>query len=846
MIYATCSGMILRCKKAATKVNCKLSVVASLEEQCFRSDVHVEKHPRAEEQDPLAGRQSREEQEPRAEGQSREEQDPVADRQSREYRRIFENLQPGKRPESESYASLLRLSGDANSLAHAHLAHYHIIQSGRSQNRFLGSLVVQTYVRCGAVDDAHSWFTHMHERNVFAWTFMITEYAQLGQGKDALLLFDQMLHEGVLPDQHILTSIISACGCELDLGHGTQNHARISGSSHDTTLVLGNALVNMYGKCGALENAQITFHKMPKKNVISWTAVIAAYAQHGHNNMAFFMFEQMHLEGVFPNKVTFLSIIDACASLEQAKHVHKFVILSGLDMDVVVATALVSMYGKCSSPENALSTFEKMPERTVVSWNATITVCAEHRYIKEAFQLFDLMHDTGLVPDKISYINVVNALASQADLSESKQMHHLIVQEGYESAVDVATALVHMYGRCSSLEDARCIFDRMLDRTSVSWNYMIRAYSCYGKNEPANQLFDQMKQEGVFSDKFVFSSMITACASKVALKEGKWMHALVMGTGFEADTVVATALVNMYCKCGSLQHARSLFDRMTTRDSISWNAMVDGYAQCGHVMDILEFFDFMQREGVAPDRATFVSILSAFASLVAIIEGRQVHGGTIIRGFETDTAVATAIFNMYAKCGSIQEARQMFEKMPEQNEVSWSAMIAAYAQHGHGKEALLLFNKMLQGRFRPNEVTFVSVLSACSHAGLLDEGRRWWCSMQRDYGITPIADHYDCMIDLYSRVGRLDEAEDLIKEMPFEPTAISWMTLLSACRSKIDVGRGERAAKRMFDLDVKDPSPHPVLSNLYLAAGREEEAKSVVSRMKAEGFIKLSDTASLR
>lgn len=758
-------------------------------------------------------------------------QDPLADTQNpleqtqlHAYWQAFHNLQIGSRPESAHYASLLRLSGDGSSLPFAHLAHFHIIQSGRSQNRYLGSLVVQAYLRCDSLEDACSWFAHMHDRNVYTWTFMITEYAQLGHGQDAFFLFYQMLHEGVLPDEHIYTGVISACGCELDSIHGIQHHARIIGCGYDTSLVIGNALVNMYGKCGALQNAQSTFDYMPKKNVISWTAIIAAYAQYGQNKHAFVMFEQMHHKKVFPNRVTILSIMHACSCLEQAKYVHNFVLHGGLDEDIVVATALVTMYGKCSRAEYALSTFESMRERSVISWNATIAVCTEHNLIKEALNLFDKMHNTGLVPNKVSYINIINALANQAELPESKRMHHLVVQEGYESAVDVATALIHMYGRCSSLEDARLVFDRMLDRTSVSWNYMIRVYSCNGENGPALQLFDQMKQEGVLPDKFVFSSMISACSSKAAAKEGMWLHVFVTSNGFESDIVVSTALVNMYCKCGNLQAARSLFDSTTTRDLICWNAMLDGYAQYGHLLDILEFFDIMQAAGVVPDSASFVSIISSCASLVELDEGENFHAGAVFRGFETDTAVATAIINMYAKCGGIQEARQMFNKVPQQNEVSWSAMIAAYAQHGHGKEALVLFKKMLDGGFRPNEVTFVSVFTACRHAGLPEEGRRWWFSMQRDYGIQPIADHYDCMIDLFSRVGRLDEAEDLLKKMPLEPTAISWMTLLSACRNKVDVNRGELAAKRILDLDVKDPSPYPILSNLYLAAEREKDA----------------------
>ncbi|KAI5083843.1 hypothetical protein GOP47_0000012 [Adiantum capillus-veneris] len=672
------------------------------------------------------------------------------------YWREFGNLQLASRPESAYYASLLRCSGDGESVAHAHLAHFHIIQCGRSQNRYLGSLVVQAYLRCEAPEDARAWFDHIHDRNLYTWTFLITHYAQVGHCQQAFLLFNEMLHEGVLPDEHIFTSVISACGCELDSIQGSQHHSRVVGRVFDTCIAVGNALVNLYGKCGAFKNAKRTFDLMPRKNVITWTAIIAAYAMHEQSNLAFSMFKQMQAEGVFPNRVSILTIMEACSSVEQANFIHKLASQSGYDADAVVSTAIVSMYSKCSSPHCALSTFRSMRERTVVSWNAAIAVCMDNNLIEDAFHLINELHDTGVIPNKVTYINIVNALASQAEPLESRRIHLLIAQEGYDTAADVATALIHMYGRCGSLMDARCIFDGLRDRNLVSWNYIIRVYSCSGENFPAFQLFEQMKQEGLLANKYVFSSMISACANQATADVGKRMDVLVTGPGFQSDIVLSTALVNMYCKCGCLQLARSVFDSMMTRDLICWNTMLDGYALYGDsLVDVLEFFDFMQREGAVPDSASFVSIISSCASLVELLEGQSFHTAVVLRGFEADTALATAIVTM--------------------------------------------------------------------HAGLLDEGRRWWLSMQCDYGIEPIPDHYDCMIDLFSRVGQLDEAEDFLKKMPLKATAISWMSLLSACRSKADVSLGALAAERILDFDIKDPSPYPVLTSLYLAAERERE-----------------------
>jgi pentatricopeptide repeat protein len=297
-------------------------------------------------------------------------------------------------------------------------------------------------------------------------------------------------------------------------------------------------------------------------------------------------------------------------------------------------------------------------------------------------------------------------------------------------------------------------------------------------------------------------------------------------------------MVAGYAQNGKLEVARDLFDIMPERNLGSWNSMIAGYAQNGHWEESLELFFEMQKANVKADPATFASILSACASLEALEQGKCVHGYTIESGFVSDVSVGNALTTMYAKCGCIEDAKSVFDNISKKNSVSCNAMIAAYAQHGYGNEALQLFEQMKQTGMKPNHITFVGILSACSHAGLVEEGCYYFDSMSRDYCIAPGADHYACMVDLLGRAGRLDEADKLINEMPFDPDAAVLWALLGACRIHKNVKLGERVAERLFELEPLNSSTYVLLSNIYAVEGRWDDVGKVRKIMKAKGVIK--------
>lgn len=446
-----------------------------------------------------------------------------------------------------------------------------------------------------------------------------------------------------------------------------------------------------------------------------------------------------------------------------------------------------------------------------------ITAYVQSGQSTDALQFFNQMQQEGVAPNKFIFVSTLSACAGQAALSEGKWMHARIMCSGFELDNVMGNALLNMYGKCSSLDDARNIFHRMPHDDVRLWNALIAAYAQNGLAKEALQLFEQMQWEAVSPNKVTFISVVTACASQGVVTHGKWVHAHIMCSGFSLDAVVVNALIDMYAKCRHLEDAWDTFEKMPQRDVISWNALIVGYSQNGESKISFQLFDRMLDEGVLPDKVTFISVLNACASQTMLPRGKQMCVYMTAHRFKFDVPVVNAIITMYGKCGRPKDARRMFDIMPEKTMGSWNTMLSTYAQSGEGKDGLQLVGKMQQEGLVPDKITFMSTLSACSRAGLVDEGYDYFFSMHKLHAIALHVDHCNCMIDILGKAGRLNDAEELANSMPFQPTMFSWTALLTACRNQVDVKRAARAAKHAFELDLEDASPYITLSNIFSA-----------------------------
>ena len=651
------------------------------------------------------------------------------------------------------------------------------------------------------------------------------------------------LEQGLAINSDMYVEVLRQCLKEKNLGANLakQVHDYINQSRMEQNIYVANNLVSLYIKCGDLEAARGVFDKLVKKNVFSWTIIIGGYAKHKGAEKTMELFNQMCQKGVQPNAFTFSSVLKACANpsaLQWGKEVHACVRHAGLESDVRVGSALVHMYAKCGSIDDARLAFDKMEERDVVTWNVMIGGLAEHGCGHEAYDLFLQMKREGFKPNAITYVSILNACASAGALEWVKEVHTHAREAGFESNVRVGSALVHMYAKCGSIDDARLAFDKMEERDVVTWNVMIGGLAEHGCGHEAYELFLQMKREGFKPNAITYISILNACASAGALEWVKDVHRHARAAGFESDVRVGSALVHMYAKCGSIDDARLAFDKMEERNVVTWNVMIGGLAEhgCGH--EAYELFLQMKREGLKPDAFTYSSILNACASAGALEWVKEVHTHAREAGFESDVRVGNALVHMYAKCGSIDDARLAFDKMEERDVVTWNVLIGGLAQHGCGHEALEVFRSMIADGVKPNEISFVAVLSACSHSGLVDEGRRLFLAMTQDYGIEPTVVLCNCMVDVVGRAGHLEEAKLFIDKMPVEPNEATWGALLGACRTYGNVDLGKLAANELLKLEPKDASTYVLLSNIYAAAGKWEEVLWVRTMMQERGIRK--------
>ncbi|EFJ16526.1 hypothetical protein SELMODRAFT_116350 [Selaginella moellendorffii] len=492
-----------------------------------------------------------------------------------------------------------------------------------------------------------------------------------------------------------------------------------------------------------------------------------------------------------PKTLALSMVLEACGSLAELKGgklVHAHVIESGLEGDLV-GISLVNMYAKCGTVGEARKVFERINNRSRILWNSMITAYQE-RDPHEALHLFREMQPEGVSPDRITFMTVLNACVNAADLENGRTIHRRIVDSGFAADVRVATALFNMYAKCGSLGEARGVFDSMVFRDVVSWNNMIAAYVQGRDGEGAISLCWAMQLEGMRPDKATFASLLNACSDPNRLVDGRQIHSEIFDNIFS----------------NSQQHHRDLF---------LWTSMITAYEQHGEYRKALELYEQMHSRQVEADRVTFISVLNACAHLSDLRQGQAIHARVMRRGLATDVAVANSIVFMYGKCGSFDEASIVFEKTKHKDISLWTALIASYARHGHGEQALWIFRRLRQDGIELSNLTFVAMLSACSHVGLIEEGCEFFASMA-ELGIEPNMEHYSCLVDLLARAGHLHTAEEFLSRMPVAANTIVLTALLAACRVHGDVERARRVAEKLEALDPESEAPYVTLSNIEM------------------------------
>ncbi|KAL3527130.1 hypothetical protein ACH5RR_011786 [Cinchona calisaya] len=616
--------------------------------------------------------------------------------------------------------------------------------------------------------------------------------------------------------------------------------------SHDDSqanMLFINSKLRELGKMGQLSDARKMFDELPQRDEISWTNMIAGYVNVSDMSEALSLFSRMWVEPNLQMDPFALSLaLKACGLSMNEKYgesLHGNSMKTGLVNSVFVGTALVDMYTKIGRVLDGCRVFDEMPFRNVVSWTTIITGLVHAGYDNEGLMSFAEMWRESITYDSYTLAIALKACANLGKLNYGKEIHTHAIKKGLDASSYVANSLATMYNKCNKLNYGLQLFIMMSTKDVVSWTTLITTYVQMGEEHLGIQTFLRMRESAVSPNGFTFSAIISGCANLLKLDWGKQLHAHVFHLGLSDYLSVANSLITIYSKCGRLDSASKVFYEMSTRDIVSWSTIIAGYAQGGCGEEAFEFLSSMRRIGPKPTEFALASILSLCGSMAILDQGKQLHAHVLTIGLDHTAMIRSALINMYSKCGGIGEASNIFYMAENDDIISWTAMINGYADHGYSYEAINLFEGIPKVGLRPDSVTFIGVLSACSHVGLVDLGFHYFNLMSKVYKINPSKEHYGCMIDLLCRAGRLHDAENLIKSMPpLERDDVVWSTLLRASRLNGDVECGKHAAEQILNLDPSCAATHITLASIYASRGKWREAAQVRKLMKSKGVVK--------
>ncbi|KAL6500734.1 hypothetical protein OROHE_025531 [Orobanche hederae] len=643
--------------------------------------------------------------------------------------------------------------------------------------------------------------------------------------------------------------ILQACTVSKSLRKGKAVHQcllKFNDSDFGTESPVLDKLTRLYISCKRPELAHRVFDSIPstqrKYKTILWNQMIRAYAWDGPFDRAVDLYNEMVDSGIKPTKYTYPFVLKACSGLhdvETGVKIHGHAKRLNLDNDVYVGTALVDFYVKCGCFVEAGEVFDGMPERDVVAWNAMVSGFSLHGMYTDAIGLVLDMQESGTQPNSSTIVAILPVIGERSRSREGMSVHGFCLRRGLDSDVVVGTALLDMYGKCGLLIYARRIFGSLPFRNDVTWTAIVGACVACNSTEEALELFRKMRMDvGKIPSPVVLATVFRCCAKLNDSSMGWQMHCYTIKSGFASDLMVDNTLLSMYAKCGLMSDAMGFFEEIRVKDSVSYSAIISGSIQNGYAEEALRMFHKMQLVGVVPESATMMGFFPACSNLAALQHGICGHGYSVVRGFTSDISICNALIDMYSKCGKMDAARHVFDRTYDKDLVTWNTMLVGYGIHGLGREAILLFGDMQNSGQKPDQVTFIALLSACSHSGLVTEGKHLFSVMSREFNIVPEMDHYFCLVDLLGRAGLLDEAYELIRTMPFEADAHLWNALLSACKIHKNIELGEEVSSNIRALGPSSTGNFVLLFNLYTTARRWEDAATVRIQQKEMGFRK--------
>lgn len=638
-----------------------------------------------------------------------------------------------------------------------------------------------------------------------------------------------------LPSVDTLISTLQNCRESQNLACAKCVHVVVCDYGLETLNALGNCFILTFLECGSLHDAQQVFDRLVHQDESSCTSLMHGYIESEKWQQALHLFEKMREDFEDTNSPVFVVLLKACAHqnwVKRGQELHTEIAKEELERDLKVGTALVDMYAKCGALAEAQDVFDNIEDRDVVLWTALIGGYAEHGFSEEALGCLERMQEEGVPVNSFTYVCSLKACGGIGDMARGLKLHAEISKDGLEENFHVCSTLVDMYAEFGLLVEARRVLDKLPVRNVVGWNALITGYVEHGLNEEVLECLEQMQAEGVSPNAITHVCSLKACSTIGAIEKGREIHASVNKMGLERDVYLGSILVDMYATCGSLEEAHNVFSQLPFQDVVSWTALIRGYIGQGLGKEAFNCLEQMQVEGIPPNAVTFVCSLKACSSQRSIEKGRELHFEIVKEGFEKDSFVGNTLVDMYAKCGWLTEAVEVFDELLVRTVVSWNSVIASYMEYGFFEEALLCFEQMESEHMSPDAVTYVCCLKACGSIGAMERGRKLHMKLIKE-GFE--RDPYLCstLVDMYTRgttdlsfhSNKLTAQESLIMVL-----ANAVIDMYGKCGSMID-------SQKVFDATpLRDLLTWSALVNGYSRQGECKLVFSLFERMSREGI----------
>lgn len=696
-------------------------------------------------------------------------------------------------------------------------------------NAFVGSHLIRMFNLLGSVDEANEVFSQLTRPNIYTWNAVISANAKHGQGDLAIKLYHQMVEVHGEPDDFVFVSALKGCVGVGALDEAKVIHHHVTRTEYEPEAMVTSALLDTYAKCGSLEDVKKEFELSPKRDAITWSAAIAAYAQRGHPDEALKLYQQMIQANIRPNNVAFMGALKACAkvgALQQGKTIHGHITKCKLDTDVLIESNLIDMYAQCKSLVDAVEVYEKSAKKEVVVWNSMILAYAGFGKLHDAVQVYENMVKKSMEVNGPSYIGLQKACISQYALDQGREFHKTSDYWDFFDKPEVGAAIIEMYAKCGgSLEEAYAVFKKLPKGELLPWCALIAAHTHQGDAPGALKLFKQMQREGPQPNAAVYANVINACSILTDPSEGRMVHEQVKEKGLESEPIVGTALIDMHSKFKAFGDAKQVFNNLRSNEAAQ--ALIAGYAHHSHSQEALQFYEELRQAGMELSNGVYASLLKACCRGASLESGVLIHEHIKDRKMDTDPFVCNALIGMYSEFGALEKAGMVFESC-KLNILTGNAMLRALVKHDQHEAAFHLFHEMQQEGLSFTEASVLPLLKACTSAGFLKDGKRLHALMiERDLEANQVLGR--ALIDMYAKLEGIEEARSHFRKLPMQDSATWNFWLGTVAKNKGYMS----ALECLQDLKEKE-KPNVTIFNSLLATCGE---KSLVD--ESHGLLKM-------